>query len=293
MPIRKPSIHIREDDLKYILIEWSDSFQFPLPVGDIVEYLMLKGKKRQILSRSILELNKKDLVKKDRVVSSATGDAQRFANTLQMVRRQHKHRGITVIREGSSDWQFIKEGTNLANNFYENFEDEFSNKDSAYTEYLNNFMEILEGPFSIRKMSALNDKVVNRFEAMTLINKQDNLQDIEDMHGYYQTKVFEKTGNNFDYRNKPEQFTHFVVATDLANKLGLSYKQYIDSQFEALDFASAIPYPQQLSNSKASERAIRWMAENNIRKNTMSSQRSKDIIQQLLKLGKKYETNPE
>lgn len=291
--MRKPAIHILEDDLRSLLIEWSDSFQFPLPAGDIVEYLMRKGKKRQILSRSILDLKKKDLVKKDRVVSSPTEDAQKFANTLQLIRRQKKHRGITIIREGSSDWQFIKEGTSLANNFYKNFEDYFVGKEAAYLEYIASFMEVLEGPFSIRKMASLNEKIVSRFEATILIQQQDSLPEITDMHDYYQTKVFEKTGNNFDYKRKPEQFTHFVIAWHTAGELGISAKQYIDSQFEALDFASAIPYPQQLSNSKASERAIRWMAVNGIKKNAITSEKSRDIINQLLELGKKYETNPE
>lgn len=295
MPQRKPSLHILEEDLGRLIEQFfqDSGNDLPCSVRDLVGYIMMKGKNKQILSRSILDPNKKDKVKAERITSSASGDAQLFASILHVLRLKKKHRGITKIREGSSDWQFIKEGTSLANSFYENFKDEFKNKNAAYVEYLENFMGVIEGVFTIRRMASFNEKIVSRFEASLLIRKQPDLEEIYAMHDYYQQKVFEKTGNNFDYKNRPEQFIHFIMAHDMSIILGIKPKQFIDSQFEALDFASAIPYPQQLSNSKASERTIRWMSENNIRKNNSRSAVGKSIINKLKELGKKYENNTE
>ena len=292
MPLRKASLHIYEEDLKGLFIQFFDESGNELPCApdDLVNYIMIKGKQLQILSRSELGMIKKEQNKVERIVGSATGDAQLFATTYYSLRLKAHHRGITRIREGTTEWQFVKEGAKLANEFEKSFE--YTTKKEAYIVYIRCFMALVNGSPSLRRINSLHEKIMSRMEANESISRHPNIEQIGLMHDHYQRKVFEKTGNNFDYKNTPEQFIHFALAYDHAMNIGLSPNQFVDAQFEAMDFASAIPYPTQLSNEKASERAIRWMAQNSIKKHNSQTKEGLDRLNKLKAIAARYENNP-
>lgn len=286
--MRKPSLHILEKDLSLIIEEWFENNNLQLNPDKLVNEIMIKGKKRQITSRSILESNKS--IASERILSSSLSDAQIFNTHLNLLRTSKNHRFSIKIREGSKDWEFIKEATNLANNFHEMFRDTLKSKKEAFVEYIKIFLDILEGPFSIRRLPPLHDRICSTYENNIKINNSTNLPDAEIAHELYQKLIFEKTGNKFNYRNKPDQFIHFILCCEIANDLGISIKQYIVAQFESLNWAGGIPYPQQLSNEKGKERAIRWMAQNNVQKSS-KSMTNNQLVKALKEIGKNYENN--
>lgn len=287
---RNPSLHITEKaliDLINHAIDQNLIKQGAWNSKQLAEYFLLKGKKIQLTRRSILE-NKKESAKISRVGSSKLGDAELFNRTLSMVRTKLKHRGFKKIFQNDRDWQFIKESTHLANEFHDEFSESFNNKEEAYINYITLFFEMLEGGFSVRRIPAYHERITERYSAALFILSSGVVDEATEMHEAYQTKIYEKTGNNWDYTNRPEEFVNFIKAVAIAKEVGLSTKNYVKAQFDSLDWASAIPYPKQLSNLKAKEKAIRWMSENNIMKEKVLDKRD---INKLKNLVKKYEDN--
>lgn len=288
---REPSLHITQKELKRILTELFNTEFKPGPtfVDDLVLNILKQGKRVQLTGRSILE-NKKDAPQMARVKSSKLGDADLFNKYLSMVRQKLRHRGFKKIFQSSKDWQFIKESAGLANEFYDQFSDSLESKDQAYSNYISLFFEMLEGGFSVRRIASYHERIIERYSAAIFILNSGVVDEATEMHQAYQTKIEEKTGNRWDYTNRPEEFINFVKAIAISKEIGLSINKYVKAQFDSLDWASAIPYPKQLANVKAKEKAIRWMSENNIRREKVVNKKDMDRLKNLVS---KYENNIE
>lgn len=222
--------------------------------------LIEKAKSYSCSSRAITVTNDKLLKKTEKMKLSSRSKTGIFARILLLVRRQFKHRGLHIIKPGDKDWLDLKEPCKLATEFCNEFGIAIK---EGYTMYLQIAMSMM-AKYSIYKLKSLHEAICNRFEAKQEIERDKTPKETEEIYSHYVLRISEKVGFSQDYKAIPEKYVFFVKAKEEANKLGISYKEYIRAQFTALEWANGIPDPAQLIGTKGKERVIKYAFENNI-----------------------------
>lgn len=259
--MREPSIHITRRILRLLIHEWFKINKIGKPAESLVIHLMERGVNYAVTNRiGLAAVNEKGKKRINRVVSSPTEDALKFANTLSYIRTQLGHRGVTKYTKAHRDWEFIVELSGLANEFCESFE---LSKKEGYAEYIRMFFDGRSGAFKLRMLKSQHEALVQRYEAKLEIEADPNKESTERAYETYQQLVYEATGINFDYRKMPDKYRCFVKVAQLAKDLGVNSDHFVIGNFETLaSFATGIPSPEQLITNNGIDRVIKWKAEN-------------------------------
>lgn len=258
--MRDPSIHIKESVLIKILEElFPGKGPIKWDCKKLAKQILTKGRPYRLSSRSITITNDKLLKKTDKLKLAGASDTAAFAQTLLLIRRQLKHKGLTLIQPGEPEWFNIKEACKLATEFCNEFQ--IPNK-TGYKEYIKIGMSMMKN-FSVFKFKGLHSAICNRYEAIQKINQDPTPSKTQEAHDNYIAIISEKVGFAQGYNDNPEKYQYFIEVKNEAAKFKISTKSYIKSQFNGFDWRSGIPDPMQLVGIKAVERLQRWAFENN------------------------------
>lgn len=266
---REPSIHIT----KTSLIEILKDLVITGPSRDYKEeakFIFSKAKSLSLSTRSVTITNKQLEKKANRLIQSSRQDADLFAQLIFATRKKMKHRGITPIKPGGKDWDVIKEITAHALNFC------IANDLTKRAGFLK-YIEIGLGKikkYSLVKFPSLQETIHETYQAIHEVEMDDNSEETDELYRVYFAKILENTGITDNSKEMPEKYVWFVRARKAASEMNVKVKDYIDAQFEALDFARGIPHPTQLIGPKAKERVIRYLYKNNININKKSKNQS-------------------
>lgn len=222
--------------------------------------LVEKAKVYSCSSRSILANNDKVLKRVDKLKLASRSDAGLFAKSLLYIRRKYKHRGVQLIGPGSSDWLMVKELTKQATEFCNEFQ---MHPKVGYVKYLDIALGMMNN-FGLNKIKSLHSPICNRYEAILEIEQCKYPDRAREAHDVFMGRIAAKTGGSMDYSKNPDKYRYFVRAADEAKSMGISISDYIESQFEAFDWKSAVPEPSQLYGDKARERAVKYCFQKNI-----------------------------
>ena len=254
--MKEPSIHITEkrflDILKKASIEISQSD---------IEGVFTEASKYQLTSRKVFITSDRIEKKAKMMLSSTKGDAQLFAQLLTHTRKGLRHRGISIIKEGSRDWVMIKEIAQLAVDFCNAFQLE---KRQGFIEYISIALGKMI-KFSFNKVNSMNQGICDTYEAKLVIAADPNSVLTDRAHKAYVEKLVDGVGWDMGYKDQPENYCYFVEVASMCIKLSISPEVFIEAQFEALSFANGVPHPAQLTGSKAEQRAARYLFENKTR----------------------------
>lgn len=252
---RNPSIHIREDHLKMILL---DVLNVDITDKQVKE-ILIKAKKYALNNRKLLASNAKTTQKAGKLAIAKLSDVEKFARILLLIRRQLKHRGIGQLRPGDSYWLMLK---GITKNALE-FSKEFSlSKPKAFKAYIEIGMSKMQ-KFSVNKLVNMYPIICEVYEANDEILKDSNKQSTEIGYDLYRRILIDKTGNSFDYKSIPEKYVYFVKAAEVARRLKTPIKTYIMAQFVGMSWRNAVPDPAQLVGPKAEERLNKYQFESN------------------------------
>lgn len=227
---------------------------------DHARLIMKLGVKYSLPSRALYVSNNKVEQKVAKMKLATSSDAGRFAQTLLYIRRQMKHRGITLIQPGQGDWLMVKELTKLATEFCNEFE---LNQKEGYKIYLQIGIGKMKN-FSLNKLKSLHAAVFLSYEATQIIEQDKTPAETAQLHDLFMANISDKVGYSHSYKNIPEKYRYFVEAKQEAKKLGVSYKVYIKAQFQAFEWNNSIPDPAQLVGPKALDRIQKYCYTENI-----------------------------
>lgn len=199
--------------------------------------------------------------KAEKVQLARRDNASVFAQQLTLIRRKFKHRGISLVRPGESQWLEIKEICSLATEFCEEFQLKLVD---GYREYCQIGIGLMK-TYSLQRFKQLHATIFSRYECMNEI-QADKFPDTTGLiYKYYLKKVHEKMGwsaNNF--KEDPTKYVYFVRVRKEAESLGIKATTYVDAQFAGLEWANAMPDPSQMVGLKATERLMKYCYENDI-----------------------------
>lgn len=249
---RDPSVHIKFSTLVEIL----DGL---LPSGvdtiGIAKMILVTARPKSVSNRLIV-VSSGQVEKKVKAITKASqSQANLMAKVIHHTRRQLKHVGVRLIEPTSRDWAIVKTITELANQFC----DEFGLKNSVgYSLFMSIGISKMS-KFNLPKLTAMYESICETYAAMREIEADPTPSETESAHAYYRIKVAEKTGIINTYKNMPEKYVYFIRVKELAKSLGISYKEYIDSQFAMMEYRGALPDPYQLIGDKAKARLNKYL----------------------------------
>lgn len=268
---RIPSLHITSTLLNKLIEEWFDRHNIGKSSESLVDHLLSNGVRHTLTHRKKLDTyNNGTKSKSFQLKSSSIEDARLFAGLLKKVREQRKHRGVTRIREGSSEWGLLKEATGKAKAFVSSYKlgirQGFLRYLTLYIDYASTTAGAKNQRFDIRGIPSRHGLICDIHDALTTIESDTDAEATKRAHDVYSGLVSERTGIPINYTKEPLKYVYFTYAAKLCKNYGLSPAEYIKAQFKALDWTNGIPIPSQLVSKNAEERTVKYMAENGIKK---------------------------
>lgn len=259
---REPSIHITITKFKQELIRICTKHNISKQhIELLVDDVAIACKQYSLTHRSISISNDKLLRQSKKITSSQISNANLMAELLLLSRQKAQHVGIVRVAPGSAGWAEIKDLTNLADQFIQEFNLEVRN---GYLTYLKIGMGKMQ-KFSMGKLKSLHSAICQEYEAIEKINQDKTPSETLQAYEMYRDIVSSKTGiPNIGYDKIPEKYCVFIEVKNEAKKLGLALGKYIQAQFDGLSFRDQIPDPLQLIGEKATIRVQRYCYENNI-----------------------------
>lgn len=258
---RSPAIHITINKLCLVFKQMNEFDSYNDKQLKALANTIAKRSKKFSLTNRALVVDKAKLIKSSsRVILSTRDDASVFANLLILCRRKKHHKGISIIKPGSRDWLMLKEITKLANDFCNDFQ---LKREIGYKVYIMLSLDRMP-KFHLMKFNSLHQSVCEDYEATKIIEKDLTPQQTLIAQSQY-TKLLGERGIIIDFTKQPSKFVFFIKAKDEAISKGVSIADYIKAQFEGLEWANAIPEPNQLTGIKAIERLHKYLVKNNIK----------------------------
>lgn len=285
--MRSPSIHIDQETLSKLIGDYFEEHNIKHSEELLANYLLRRGKKYSLNHRLRLEVNAKNKKKAESITYSSTKSAQMFSSILHTIKLQRKHKGISIIKEGNREWQFIKEGAALALDFSQAFG---LKQREGYITYINLAFEVM-GRFNLRQLNSKHEKICQIYEAKLSIEEDEFKDQTELAYNTYSEIVYNKSAISQDLKKQPDKYIYFVKAAEKARSIGINIKHYIIANFESLSWATGIPSPEQLITENAVTRVIKWVADNKeyVQRDTKPNvaERAKQIKQALKQARKK------
>lgn len=245
---RDPSIHLLESDLTRLLSGILD----PL----VVQRLLQKAKAISCTGRSMLATGQKESKKAHLVLQASKKDADTLANVIYATRVKMQHRGVKKISEGDRDWPLVKELAGVINKFAKEFE---LQKREAYIKYIDlAFKSIKTMRGYLHKLRDAADQVYQEMDAQLKL-QQGFTQSVHDIYTYYVSKIIDMTGISLNLDKDAKKMSYFVEVEEHCNSINGDPYDYIDAQFEALEWCNSYPEPAQLVGQKAIERFTKYL----------------------------------
>lgn len=260
--MRNPSIHIKESDLVYLLDKY----------GNDVKKILKYAKKLSCNTRSVSITNQQLDKKVTRTIQTNSKDTNLFNNILFLVRQGLKHRGFKKVEENSRDWLILKDITNLANDFCEEYN---LPKEKGYKEFCQIGISKMT-KFSYPKLKTLYDSICSYYQSIHEIEQDDEPFLTKKIHQYYCEIIYKRTGLIQKYDSKPDDYIFFIRVKDECKNLRIKFEDYINAQFYGLEYRNGIPHPAQLIGDNAMQRLNAFLYEKGKKVNTMDEKKKTD-----------------
>jgi len=255
--MRDPSLHIKLSDLTKVL---ADICQYSKEEAEeLASEILFRGKKYSPTSRKILSQAGKTS-KTTKLLQSSTENAMLFSKILYMTRTTMKHRGISMINQTMKEWPFIKESTELAVNFCNDFQLEI---DKGFKVYLGIALKKMANKVSLNRLASLHQSIIDTYEAEIEVKNDPNTELTKELFDEFNDKLDRSMGLNYrDHAKYLDKYIHFVKAAALCREYNISPKHFINSQFEFFEGLSTYPEPYQLYTDKAGDRVKKYIFKN-------------------------------
>jgi hypothetical protein len=259
---REPSVHIKKSDLVLVLnkifvknevLEWD--------VNELADLILIGSKQYSLTNRQLKVDTAKLLKSTSKVVLSTRDDAGVFAQLLNLIRKQRNHRGISLIKVGSNDWNMVKEIAHLAVGFCNDFH---LKREEGFKIYIGIALDKIS-KFSLAKFNTFHQGICDDYDCIEKIRTDLTPNQTTQVRIIYEKYLGEKTGIVKDYTKIPNKFIFFIKAKEQALKFRISFDHYIAAQFKGLEWCNSYPDPSQLVGDGSIDRLNKYLLEKGIK----------------------------
>lgn len=263
MAKREPSIHISRVTFSRIFKEVMGR-----SLGDkFIDEFFYKARQSSLDHRSVVGENKKVQTQAIRRASGSIGDANLLADIIYSTRVQLKHIGVTKIKQTDAQWASVKELVPVVNEFCQKFGFEPRH---GYIEFVTTGVKLMSQAKRVNYNFCANwlhqrvNWIMDVYEAEKEVKEDKYPKFTREVYEHYTKEILDRVGINNTYDKNPQEYVWFVRARNLADEIGIDYETFVQAQFYALEFCNGIPKIEDLSNDKARQRVINYMAKFNI-----------------------------
>jgi hypothetical protein len=255
---RSPSIHITEDRLIDLIRQFYDyDDNADDMIADLVPFIMENGLKYSLEKRTLVLSNQVIAKKALNKVTNDKSDINLLSGIIFSVRKNLKHIGIKPIDNNSPEWVQIKKLTPIVNEYCNAFN---LNKRDGYIDYVQRGLhKISSFRGYLTKLYDMSESISLEKEADILISNDKHRKLTREIHDYYVQLIAKQSGIVESFEHKPIKYAKFIQVKDIVIKMKVPFEEYIDSQFEQLDWTGSYPEPEQLINEKSGERFNKHM----------------------------------
>lgn len=259
---REPSIHLYKKHLVLVLEEVLEELELDKEeLINLASKILNSGKKYSLTHRQLKVDNAKLLKSTSKVVLSNRDDAGVFASLLNMVRKQRKHRGISLIKVGAKDWLMVKEIASLAITFCQDFN---LKREEGFKSYINLALDKMNDKFALAKFNNLHQSICDDYDSIEKIKLDMTPNLTISLKNIYEKYLGEK-GIIRDYSQEPSKYLNFLKAKEEVIKYRVTNEIYIKAQFKGFEWCNSYPDPSQLIGKGAIDRLNRYLVENKIK----------------------------
>lgn len=249
---RDPSLHIKKSELVRVI---STLLPYNVDAESFTTQLMFRCLPYSVSTRSVVASTQRIEAKADKITKSTRFDSDMLSKLIYATRQRLKHRGISPIKAGSKEWDTLKEITSQALSFCNEFN---IPKREGMIKYIEIGISRMS-TFNINKFPSMHEAICKSYEALAEIEQDDDPKFTEVLYKIYSTYIMKQTGIFEDFKNDYEKYVFFVRARKQAKELNIALEDYMQAQFDGLDFVKGIPHPSQLSGAKANERLYKYL----------------------------------
>lgn len=277
MKNREPSVHITRSTLyglivKHIGVDLGSCDEKAHEYGglnllDRVDIIMKEARSYSLDHRSIGGENKKVRNQAIRRASSNIGDANLLADIIYSTRIKLKHIGVSKIKQTDAQWASVKELVPIVNEFCQRFGFEPRN---GYIEFVTTGLKLMAQAKRVNYNFCANwlhqrvNWILDVYQSEKEVKDDKYPVLTRELYEYYTREILDRVGISNIHDKNPQEYIWFVRARELADNLGVDYETFVQAQFYALEFCNGIPKIEDLSNDKARQRVITYMAKFNI-----------------------------
>lgn len=258
--MRQPALHVTREGLRKTLSSLAQSSQCPFDeyhIDWLTESLLREGFKHAVTGRMLVTV--KAGKKQHQLTESQLDDAwtTTFAKILDSCRKAANHRSIKIITRGSTDWRILGQIAAQAKQFSEELG--FPSPQHGAHRYCEIALSLMGNKYQFGKFRSLADRILMYASCEREIQNDPNAEYTEELHQIYRRFLEEAGTVAPDYRKDPERYIEFMFAHRQADTHNANYEDWVQAQFEGLDFMGDAPTPSQLHGEKALERYSKFV----------------------------------
>jgi len=252
--MRNPSIHIDEKHLREILDDLLDLDDKKLTT--LVKSIVTEARKYTCNTRNLLVSTQKQARRVEKITNNPKEHTLLFVKALHLERKSRKHRGITITKPGSREWLMAKDVSLLADDFCNEYNLTLK---EGYKRFCNLLLTLMPRNFSLNRVQAITPKIYELYDAEQTILSDVTPDSTRKMYAHYQKLCIAQSGVVEHLDTIPMRYKYFVLAKQKAVSMGVDIIDYIDAQFTGLEWANAIPTPEQLIGDKSITRVKNYL----------------------------------
>lgn len=263
MITRKPSIHITENKLYELLKDYlwdGELINEELAENEAInirDYLMSKAKFHSLDKRSVTISNDKLAREINKKTDNNKIGTLELSNIIYTVRKSLKHKGISMIKQNSPEYNALKKLRTIIEQFANDWEMDLREASIFYVK--KGLSKISSYRNYIGKLCDMSESISMEYEAKSIIDSDESKSETERAYKVYIGIINTKTGIAPNYRDNPIKYLPFIQVKNLCNQYSVTPEIYIQAQFEGLAWTDAYPEPNQLVSEKAIERLNKYV----------------------------------
>ena len=242
--VRKPAIHVTQEGLFKALEE------IGVPLHGTKRAQLLKLLDKYQVRRNLVIAPTGAAAAKINAKKVTDSEAQKSYAILADLRNAGKAM-MRMIKPGQPGWPDVLEASQAADMFVKRFD--IDDEIAGHKMYYKIAIEILGANFNLKSLATQYEKVCNKFQEDVDMYECKDLNKVREMINLY-IKLARLTKQSAAALTS--QKIWFVRSYNQATELGIDPLEFVEIQFQQMEWANVNPTPKQLSGEQAFNRLI-------------------------------------
>jgi len=254
--MRDPNLNIKLSDFEKVLTRFGKTIMNNKITAKEASKRIFEASREYVARNRIFIPNLKASTRKkiNRLLESDKKNVALFHSVLVGERTEAKHNVAVIkyINEGTVEYANLKEVTEMAEQFSEEFS--YDTLVNGFSKFVKIGLEFMKRRYGLNRFKSLRDKIFERERILILINDESTKVAVATIAKYYFDKLEKET--KFKYKGDVpyEQYVNFCYANEEANEIEATPAEWIDAQFEGMAYMDVVPEMYQVHGDGAKMR---------------------------------------